>query len=141
MAWAKIDGVSLYEIRAGVQEAVARAHNESKPTLLEIMTYRHKGHSVADANAEKYRTKEEIQKYMNEHDPIEFWKNVLIDEGVITEDDYKAINKEAGTEAEAAAAFAIKSPYPDESEIFDDIYWEVDNQTEAGRTGRHFFHG
>jgi pyruvate dehydrogenase E1 component alpha subunit len=117
MAWAKIDGVSLYEIRAGVQD------------------------SVADANAEKYRTKEEIQKYMNEHDPIEFWKNVLIDEGVITEDDYKAINKEAGTEAEAAAAFAIKSPYPDESEIFDDIYWEVDNQTEAGRTGRHFFHG
>lgn len=141
MAWAKIDGVSLYEIRAGVQEAVARAHNESKPTMLEIMTYRHKGHSVADANAEKYRTKEEIQKYMNEHDPIEFWKNVLIGEGVITEDDYKAINKEAGAEAEAAAAFAIKSPYPDESEIFDDIYWEVDNNTEAGRTGRHFFHG
>jgi pyruvate dehydrogenase E1 component alpha subunit len=141
MAWAKIDGVSLYEIRAGVQEAVARAHNESKPTMLEIMTYRHKGHSVADANAEKYRTKEEIQKYMNEHDPIEFWKNVLIEEGVITEDDYKAINKEAGAEAEAAAAFAIKSPYPDESEIFDDIYWEVDNNTEAGRTGRHFFHG
>ena len=109
--------------------------------MLEIMTYRHKGHSVADANAEKYRTKEEIQRYMNEHDPIEFWKNVLIGEGVITEDDYKAINKEAGAEAEASAAFAIKSPYPDESEIFDDIYWEVDNHTEAGRTGRHFFHG
>jgi len=141
MAWAKIDGVSLYEIRAGVAEAVARAHNESKPTMIEIMTYRHKGHSVADANAEKYRTKEEIQTYMNEHDPIEFWKNVLIGEGILTEDDYKAINKEAGSEAEAAAAFAIKSPYPDESEIFDDIYWEVDNRTEAGSTGRHFFHG
>jgi hypothetical protein len=67
--------------------------------------------------------------------------SVLIGEGVITEDDYKAINKEAGAEAEASAAFAIKSPYPDESEIFDDIYWEVDNHTEAGRTGRHFFHG
>jgi len=139
--WAKIDGVSVYEIRAGVQDAVERAYKQSRPSIVEIMTYRHKGHSVADANAEKYRTKEEIQKYMNEHDPIEFWKNTLIGEDVITEDDYKQINKEAGAEAEASAEFAIKSPYPEESEIFDDIYWEVDNNTEAGRTGRHFFHG
>ena len=78
---------------------------------------------------------------MAEHDPIDFWKSTLIGEGVITEDDYKRINKEAGAEADAAAEFAIKSPFPDESEIFDDIYWEVDNNTEAGRTGRHFFHG
>ncbi|MEM9280689.1 MAG: pyruvate dehydrogenase (acetyl-transferring) E1 component subunit alpha [Verrucomicrobiota bacterium] len=140
MDWAKIEGVSLYEIRAGVQEAVDRAHKKSRPTILEIMTYRHKGHSVADANAEKYRTKEEIQRYMEEHDPIDFWKKTLIDEGVLTEDDYKIINKEAGDEANASAEFAIKSPFPDESEIFDDIYWEVDNNTEAGRTGRHFFH-
>lgn len=140
MEWAQIDGVSIYEIRAGVQKAVTRAHEESRPTLLEIMTYRHKGHSVADANADKYRTKEEIQKYMQEHDPIDFWKATLIGEGVITEDDYKQINKEAGEEAEASAEFAIKSPFPEESEIFDDVYWEVDNNTEAGRTGRHFFH-
>ena len=141
MDWDKIDGVSLYEIRAGVQKAVERAHEHCRPTIIEILTYRHKGHSVADANAEKYRTKEEIQEYMNKHDPIEFWKNTLIGEGVISEDDYKAINKEAGAEADAAAEFAIKSPYPDESAIFDDIYWEVDNNTEAGRTGRHFCHG
>ncbi|MEC8824926.1 MAG: pyruvate dehydrogenase (acetyl-transferring) E1 component subunit alpha [Verrucomicrobiota bacterium] len=141
MDWAQIDGVSVYEIRAGVNKAVLRAHEESRPTLLEIKTYRHKGHSVADANAEKYRTKEEIQEHMAEHDPIDFWKSTLIGEGVITEDDYKRINKEAGAEADAAAEFAIKSPFPDESEIFDDIYWEVDNNTEAGRTGRHFFHG
>jgi pyruvate dehydrogenase E1 component alpha subunit len=138
--WAKIDGVSLYEIRAGVQKAIERAHNESRPTVLEILTYRHKGHSVADANAEKYRTKEEIQRYMTQYDPIEFWKRTLISEGVITEEDYKKINREAGAEAKAAADFALKSPFPDESEIFDDIYWEVDNQTAAGRTGRHFFH-
>ena len=141
MEWDLIDGVSLYEIRARVQTAVERAHKDSRPSLLEIKTYRHKGHSVADANAEKYRTKEEIQKYMTEHDPIEFWKATLIAEGVITEDDYKQINKEAGDEANEAAEFAIKSPFPDESEIFDDVYWEVDNNTEAGRTGRHFFHG
>lgn len=141
MKWAQIDGVSVYEIRAGVQEAIERAHKDSRPTLLEIMTYRHKGHSVADANAEKYRTKEEIQKYIEEHDPIDFWKKTLLEEGVITEDDYKEINRAAGDEANAAAEFAQKSPFPDESEIFDDVYWEVDNNTEAGRTGRHFFHG
>jgi len=140
MDWDVMEGVSLYEIRAGVQKAITRAHEQSRPTILEIKTYRHKGHSVADANAEKYRTKEEIQKYIQEHDPIDFWKHTLIEEGVITEDDYKAINKEASDEANAAADFAIKSPFPDESEIFDDIYWEVDNNTAAGRTGRHFFH-
>ncbi|MEX2578055.1 MAG: pyruvate dehydrogenase (acetyl-transferring) E1 component subunit alpha [Verrucomicrobiales bacterium] len=140
MAWDKIDGVSIYEIRAGVQKAIERAHSESKPTLLEIETYRHKGHSVADANAEKYRTKEEIQKFMTEHDPIEFWKATLIEEGVLTEEKFKAISKEAGAEADEAAEFAEKSDYPDEAEIFDDVYWEVDNNTEAGRTGRHFFH-
>ena len=138
--WDSIEGVSLYEIRAGVQKAVQRAHKESRPSIIEILTYRHKGHSVADANAEKYRTKEEIQEYMTKHDPIEFWKSTLIAEGVITEDEYKTINKEAGAEADASADFAIKSPFPDESEIFDDVYWEVDNNTEAGRTGRHFFH-
>lgn len=140
MEWDKIEGVSIYEIRAGVEKAVERAKKKSRPSIIEILTYRHKGHSVADANAEKYRTKEEIQRYMEEHDPIEFWKQTLISEKVITEDDYKAINKEAGDEANAAADFALKSPFPEESEIFDDVYWEVDNNTEAGRTGRHFFH-
>ncbi len=139
MAWAQIDGVSLYEVRAGTQEALERAYNESKPTMLEIMTYRHKGHSIADANAEKYRSKEEIKKYMDEHDPITFWKNVLIAEGHITEADAKEITKEATKEANAAVKFADESPYPNVSEITDDVYWEVDNNTEAGRTGRHFF--
>lgn len=139
MAWDSMDGTSIYEVRAGVQKAIERAHNESRPTILEIKTYRYKGHSVADANAEKYRTKEEIQKYMTDHDPVENWKQTLIAEGVITEDDFKEINKAAGKEADDSAVFAEKSPFPDESEIMDDIYWEVDNNTAAGRTGTHFF--
>lgn len=140
MAWDQSDGVSLYEIRAKAKKALDRAHNESKPTLLEIFTYRHKGHSIADANADKYRTKEEIQKYMEDHDPVTYWKDTLINEGVVTEDDFKAIRKEAMKEATHATEFAEESDYPDVSEITDDVYWEVDNNTEAGRTGRHFFH-
>ncbi len=141
IAWDKFDGVSLYEIRAKVQTAIDRAHKESKPSVLEILTYRYKGHSVADANAEKYRSKEEIQRYMTEHDPIENWKATLIGEGVLTEENYKVIQREAAAEADASAEFARKSPFPDESEIFDDVYWEVDNRTASGTTGRHFFHG
>ncbi len=140
MEWDQINGVCLYEIRAKTQEALERAHEESRPTLLEIFTYRHKGHSIADANADKYRTKEEIQKYMREHDPITNWKEVLIDEGLVTEEDYKKMMSEATEEANKAVAFAKDSPYPDVSEITDDVYWEVDNNTEAGRSGRHFFH-
>ena len=140
MEWDQINGEDLYEVRARTQIAIDRAHNESRPTVLEIDTYRYKGHSVADANTEKYRTKEEIQKYMTEHDPLTLWKDQLISEGVITEDAFKALMKQAGEEAEAAARFAIESPFPDESEILDDIYWEVDEKTEAGQTGRHFFH-
>ena len=140
MEWDQINGENLYEVRARTQAAIDRAHNESRPTVLEIDTYRYKGHSVADANTEKYRTKEEIQKYMNEHDPLTLWKEQLISEGVVTEEDFKAMMKEAGEEAEAAAQFAQQSDFPDESEMLDHVYWEVDNQTEAGKTGRHFFH-
>ena len=140
MEWDQIDGEHIYEVRARTQVAIDRAHNECRPTVLEIDTYRYKGHSVADANAEKYRTKEEIQKYMNEHDPLTIWRDELIAEGVVGEEDFKQMMKEAGQEAEEAAEFAKQSPFPEESEILDDVYWEVDNKTEAGNTGRHFFH-
>ncbi|MCB1231324.1 MAG: pyruvate dehydrogenase (acetyl-transferring) E1 component subunit alpha [Verrucomicrobiae bacterium] len=140
MEWDQINGEDLYEVRARTQVAIERAHKESRPTVLEIDTYRYKGHSVADANAEKYRTKEEIQKYMNEHDPLTLWKDQLIQESLVTEDDFKAMMKEAGEEAEAAARFAQQSDFPEESSMLEDVYWEVDNDTEAGKTGRHFFH-
>jgi pyruvate dehydrogenase E1 component alpha subunit len=58
---------------------------------------------------------------------------------VATEEDLKKIDKEAQKEAEDSAEFAKSSPYPEPETIFEDVYWEVDNKTEAGQTGRHFF--
>jgi pyruvate dehydrogenase E1 component alpha subunit len=139
MAWDHFVGENIYDVRAGIQKAIDRAHNESKPTLLEIATYRWEGHSVADANKLKYRTKEEVERYQKEHDPIQVWKAVLIAEGVATEAELKKIDREAQAEAEASAEFAKVSPYPEPETIFEDVYWEVDNKTEAGATGRHFF--
>jgi pyruvate dehydrogenase E1 component alpha subunit len=118
---------------------MVRAREQSKPTLLEIATYRYTGHSVADAMHKKYRTKEEIERYEREHDPIIIWRSHLVKEGVLTEEQASEIDKAATKEAEDAATFADQSPYPDPAEIFDDVYWEIDNKTEAGQTGRHFF--
>ncbi|HWL54833.1 MAG TPA: pyruvate dehydrogenase (acetyl-transferring) E1 component subunit alpha [Chthoniobacteraceae bacterium] len=139
IAWDEVDGEDLYEIRAKTQIAIDRAHQESLPTVLEIQTYRYYGHSVADANAKKYRTPEEIERYKTEHDPLLIWSRHLIAEGVLTEEEATRFDKEAKAEADHSAQFAQESPFPSEAEIFSDVYYEVDHQTESGRRGRHFF--
>lgn len=140
MAWEKLNGEDVYEVRARVNEAMVRAREQSKPMVLEIATYRYYGHSVADSkHKDGYRTKEEIERYQREHDPLIIHRTSLIQEGVLTEDQATEIDQAAFKEAEAAGTFADESPFPDPSEIFDDVYWEVDNKTEAGSTGRHFF--
>ena len=140
MTWGKCDGTDVYEVRANVHEAMERARNQSKPTLLEISTYRYYGHSVADAKHEKgYRQKDEIERYKQNHDPINAFKRRLIEERVLTEEQFDQIEEAAKAEAEASAQFAEESPWPSEASITEDIYFEVDRQTEAGRTGKHFF--
>lgn len=139
MEWDLIDGSDIYEVRAKTHIAMERARKESRPTVLEITTYRYYGHSVADANAKKYRSPEEIENYKNNHDPINTYRNRLLQEGVITQEQADQINQQAADEAAAAVAFADASPAPSIESIMDDVYWEVDNKTTAGQTGRHFF--
>ena len=139
MDWDLVNGEDLYEVRAKTHIAMERARKESKPTVLEIATYRYYGHSVADANAKKYRTPEEIEKYKTYHDPIRLWRRRLIEEAVFTDAEADAIDKEAKAEADQSAIFAEQSPPPTVESIFEDVYWEVDNNTESGNTGRHFF--
>lgn len=139
MEWDLINGEDIYEIRAKTHIAMERARRESRPTLLEIQTYRYYGHSVADANAQKYRTAEEIERYKTHHDPIRLWGRRLVEEGILSEEGAKAIEKEATQETAEAIKFADASPPPTVSDILSDVYWEVDEDTDAGRTGRHFF--
>jgi pyruvate dehydrogenase E1 component alpha subunit len=139
MEWDLIDGSDIYEVRAKTHIAMERARKESRPTVLEITTYRYYGHSVADANAKKYRSPEEIENYKNNHDPINTFRNRLLQEGMITQELADQINQQAADEAAAAVAFADASPAPSIESIMDYVYWEVDNQTTAGQTGRHFF--
>ncbi len=140
MDWDVVNGENLYEVRAKTHIALERARKQSKPTLLEIESYRYYGHSVADANTKKYRSAEEIEDYKKNHDPIRLWRNRLVEEEKILSDEQAdAIDKEAKKEADAAAIFAQNSPAPTVEDIMKDVYWEVDNNTEAGQTGRHFF--
>lgn len=139
IVWDIANGEDLYEVRAKTWQAMQRAHEKSEPTVLEIDTYRYYGHSVADANAKKYRSEEEIEQYKQHHDPINLWRQRLIEEGVIDEAGADAIDKEAKKEADASAKFALESASPTVEDIYKDVYWEVDQETEAGKTGRHFF--
>ncbi len=137
--WELCNGADFYQTRAVLGAALERAHEQNKPSVLEVSTYRHYGHSVADANAKKYRTEAEIEEYKQFHDPLRVWQKTLEDEGVLTEEMATSIDREAKAEAVAAVEFADDSDFPDPSEIFQDVYWEVDNKTEAASTGRYFF--
>ena len=139
IAWDTVNGEDVYEVRAKTQVAMERAHEESRPTVLEISTYRYYGHSVADANSKKYRSPEEIKQYQEHHDPIVLWRKRLIEEGVLTEDQASEMDKEAKAEAKDAVKFAEESPFPEPKAILEDVYYEVDQGTEAGQTGKHFF--
>ncbi len=137
--WDMINGEDVYEVRAGTWKAIERARRESRPSVLEISTYRYYGHSVADANAKKYRTPEEIEKYRQLHDPLRLWQRTLLEEGVATEAQAAELDAAARKEVAEAVKFAQESPLPAEADILADVYYEVDRQTVAGRTGRHFF--
>jgi pyruvate dehydrogenase E1 component alpha subunit len=139
MAWDVFKGEDLYEVRAKTLIAIERAYNESAPTLLEIQTYRYYGHSVADANAKKYRSPEEIEQYKANHDPLRIWSRRLLEEGIVTESEIEDIDVAAKEESNEAVQFAEESPFPEESQILSDVYWEVDHQTEAAKYGRYFF--
>jgi pyruvate dehydrogenase E1 component alpha subunit len=136
--WMVAHGHDIYEVRSVVQEAVERAHQESKPTVLEIITYRYRGHSVADPD-QTYRSKEEIEEYKKSKDPLNLFKAKLIEENVLSEEKALEIDKLAKDEANASAEFASASPYPDPSELMDDIYWETDNPEKRSSKGRIFF--
>ncbi len=137
--WDVVDGSDIYEVRAKTNIAMERARKEHKPTVLEIDTYRYYGHSVADANFKKYRTPEEIQNYKDNHDPINVFRNKLLEEGVLTEELIEKINAAAKDETAAAVKFAEDSPAPTIEDVSTDVYWETDNDTEASKIGHHFF--
>ena len=136
--WSVSNGHDIYEVRQTIADALVNAHENSRPTVLEIVTYRYRGHSVADPD-QTYRSKEEIEEYKMNKDPLNLFRDKLIKEGNISEEQIKAIDAKAKGDAEASAEFADASPYPEPHELMDDIYWETDNPQEKKSQGTMFF--
>jgi len=114
-----VDGMDVMAVRDATLRAVERARKDCLPTLLEIRAYRFMGHSMSDPG--NYRTREEIVKYQ-ERDPIVLFKDSLKEAKVLGDKDFEKIEHEAVTAVERAVKFAEESPFPDESELFSDIY-------------------
>ena len=138
MAWGVIDGHDLYAVRSGIEPFLQAAREQSKPAVVEIRTYRYRGHSVADPDS-TYRSKAEIEEYRRTKDPIQVFQNSLLAEGVLTEPALEQIDSEARTEADVSADFAEASPYPTVGDIQSDVYWETDHPGERKSQGRLFF--
>ena len=120
MPGTKVDGQKVLEVRAAVLEMVERARRGEGPALVECMTYRYRGHSRSDPRI--YRTKEE-EAYWHGRDPIKLFKADLLAEGVLTEKAFEALQGEVDQSLAAAEKFAIEdSPYPNPSELHDDVY-------------------
>ena len=115
----KIDGMTAEAVHEGVARAVNRARLGEGPTLLEMKTYRYKGHSVSDP--QKYRTKDEVEEYKNQ-DPITKVTKTILDNNFATEDDLKAIDDKITLIVDASVKFAEESPWPDDSEVYKDVY-------------------
>lgn len=118
-----VDGMNVIEVHNAMARAAKRAREEQIPTLLEINTYRYKGHSMSDPA--KYRTRDEVAKY-KEIDPIEQVKKEILAKKYATQEELDAIENKILEEVEASVQFSEDSPLPADSELFTDVYVQDD---------------
>ncbi|MEO6166745.1 MAG: pyruvate dehydrogenase (acetyl-transferring) E1 component subunit alpha [Chitinophagales bacterium] len=119
----QVDGMRCESVHEAVAEAAARGRGGDGPTLLEIKTYRYKGHSMSDPA--KYRSKDEVEEY-KQKDPIETTLATILKNNYASAQDIEAINLRITEEVDACVKFAEESPYPDPSEIYTNNYMETD---------------
>jgi pyruvate dehydrogenase E1 component alpha subunit len=115
----KVDGMSPEAIHEAVARAVKRAREGDGPTLLELKTYRYKGHSVSDP--QKYRTKEEVEEYKSK-DPIVTVKETILENSFATQEELDAIDAKIDAVVVECVKFAEESPWPNDDEVYKDVY-------------------
>src|SRR5271154_1185518 len=116
----QVDGMDVRAVKAAAEEAVAWCRSGKGPIILEMMTYRYRGHSMSDPA--KYRTKEEVDKVRTEHDPIEQVRKRLLDKKWATEDELKKVDVSVRATINEASEFATQDAEPDPSELYTDVY-------------------
>ena len=115
----KVDGMTPENVHEHVSRAVKRAREGDGPTLLELKTYRYKGHSISDP--QKYRTKEEVEEY-REQDPLIKVRNKILENNFASVADLDQIDQKINLIVEESVRFAEESPWPDDSELLKDVY-------------------
>ncbi len=118
-----VDGMDVAAVFEAGQRAVAHVRAGKGPIILEMNTYRYRGHSMSDPA--KYRTKEEVAKMRELHDPIDHLRKTLVDGGMATEEALKKLDDETTQRVRDAAEFAQKSPEPDARELWTDVLIEA----------------
>ena len=119
----QVDGMDVLAVREAAAVAVAHCRAGKGPYVLEMQTYRYRGHSMSDPA--KYRSREEVSKVRSERDPIDRMRGWLIDEKVASEDELKEIDRKIKDIVSDAAEFAQNSPEPDPSELYTDVLVEA----------------
>jgi len=114
-----VDGMDVLQVKEAGEKAVAHVRAGKGPIILEMETYRYRGHSMSDPA--KYRTKDEVQKMRTEHDPIDSLKAKLLEADVASEEELKAIDREVKDIISDAAEFSQTSPEPDPAELWTDV--------------------
>jgi pyruvate dehydrogenase E1 component alpha subunit len=113
------DGMDVLDTFHVTSEALRIAREERRPVLVEAITYRFRGHSMADP--EEYRTREQVEEW-RKRDPLLQWGDRLVAEGVITDEERARFDEEAVARVDEAVAFADASPEPAPESLYDDVY-------------------
>jgi pyruvate dehydrogenase E1 component alpha subunit len=138
----RCDGMDVLDVHKVVSKAIEKARTERQPMLVEAVTYRYRGHSMADP--EEYREKAEVEEW-RARDPIQSFADRLVEEDVLSQDDVTKIDEDAMKTIDEAVKFADKSPFPDLDSLYDDIYvlegdrapawWSVDERSPEPHRG------
>ena len=116
----QVDGMDVRAVKAAGDAAVSWCRAGKGPIILEMLTYRYRGHSMSDPA--KYRSKEEVDRMRTEHDPIEQVRSRMLTRGLVSEDDLKRIDGEVRAIVNEAAEFATNDAEPDAAELWTDVY-------------------
>ena len=115
----RCDGMDVLDVERTVAAALAKAREQREPQLVEAVTYRYRGHSMADP--EEYRTKDEVEGW-RPRDPLTTFPARLVEEDVLSEDEVRQLDEQAVATVDEAVEFADRSPFPDLASLYDDIY-------------------
>ncbi len=119
----QVDGMDVLAVKAAADKAVKHAREGNGPYILEMKTYRYRGHSMSDPA--KYRTRDEVNEVREHRDPIDLVKKLIMDAEYASEDDLKEIEKRVKAVVNESAEFAKNSPEPDPSELYTDVLIEA----------------